>query len=76
MAWKKLPIISQKTETRSRFTQDQLINLDNIVHCRNWVDGDNGSTEETVCDSISGRQYIIDMPIEELETKLNVDSGE
>ena len=72
MAWKRLPVITKDKNNKS-FTEDQLINLNNIAHFRKWVDDNDGSTEETVGYSVGGRQYIIDMTIDELETKLNVD---
>lgn len=67
MAWKKLPIISKDKENKP-FTENQLVNLDNMAHFRKWVN--ETDSEESVGYSVGGRQYIIDMSIEDLENEL------
>ena len=69
MAWRPLPVITKDRDDKP-VTEDQLINLDNIAHFRKWVDSNDGSTDKSVGYSIGGRQYLIDMPLKELENEL------
>ena len=69
MAWRPLPVITKDSD-QNPVTENQLINLDNIAHFRKWVDGGDGNTDKSVGYSVSGRQYIIDMPLKELENEL------